>query len=423
MTTSTKLYGPWLHISRVLWVVLSLTALVILIASMTLTIQEPLPSCIVGEVFCAPWQMTREDAAMASQLGLPDFLAPLAYHGSNLFLSVGAFLFGLLIFVRRSDDWMAQLISLMLTLRVVENVQNLGTWMLFVSAIYTIPVVIFTLLPFIFPNGRFVPANIRWLVGPLVAFIIVVIWLPLLDVIWLPLLGGAAGGGLYESVLVGSFLAWFLVGGYAALYRYRHVASSAERQQIKWAVGGVLAYFIVIVPIIIAAVWFPPTSASPERLAFVLLVQQPIYLISTLCLPVGIAFAILRYRLWDIDVVIRKTLIYSALSGILALVYFGSVLILQQLFGSVVGVERTPVAIVISTLAIAALFTPLRNRVQVIIDRRFYRQKYDAQQVLAQFAQTARDETDLDALTAELTHVVQETLQPEQVSVWLRRSE
>jgi hypothetical protein len=413
MTTSTKLYGPWLHISRVLWVVLSLTALVILIASMTLTIQEPLPSCIVGEVFCAPWQMTREDAAMASQLGLPDFLAPLVYHGSNLFFSVGAFLFGLLIFVRRSDDWMAQLISLMLTLRMVESVQNLGAWMPFVTAIYTIPIVIFALLPFIFPNGRFVPANMRWLVGPLVAFIIVAIWLPRL--------GDAVSGGLYESVVVGSFLAWFLVGGYAALYRYRYVASSMERQQIKWAVGGALAVCLILVPTTIAAVWFPPTSPSPERLAFVFLVQQPIYLISTLCLPMGIAFAILRYRLWDIDVVIRKTLIYSALSGILALVYFGSVLILQQLFGSVVGVERTPVAIVISTLAIAALFTPLRDRVQVIIDRRFYRQKYDAQQVLAQFAQTARDETDLDALTAELTHVVQETLQPEQISVWLRK--
>jgi hypothetical protein len=413
--TSTKLHAPWLHITRVLWVVLSLTALIILIASMALTIREPLPSCINGEVFCTPWQMTREDAALAGQLGLPDFLVPLAYHGSSFVIKVVMFLLGLLIFARRSDDWMAQLISLMFTLFVVEDVQNLGPWMPLVTAIYTIPTVIFMLLPFIFPNGRFVPVNIRWLVWPLVALGIVTIWLPLL--------GDAASGGLYESALVGFWLVWFLVGGYAALYRYRRVASSAERQQIKWAIGGVLAVLIVIVPAAIAALWFPPTSPSPERLAFVLLVQQPIYVISTLCLPVGIAFAILRYRLWDIDVVIRKTLIYSALSGILALVYFGSVLILQQLFGFVVGVERTPVAIVISTLAMAALFTPLRGRVQAIIDRRFYRQQYDAQQVLAQFAQTARDETDLQRLTAELTRVIQETLQPEQVNVWLRRNE
>jgi hypothetical protein len=414
-TPSTKLSGPWLHITRVLWVVLSLTALTILIASLTLSIREPLPSCVTGEVHCPPWQMTAEDAALATQLGLPGFLVPLVYHGSNHFLNVVAFLFGLLIFVRRSDDWMAQLISLMLTLTVVESVQNLGPWMPFVTAIHTMPIAIFVLLPFIFPNGRFVPAHIRWLVGPLLALIIVAIWLPLL--------GDAVSDGLYESVLIGSFLAWFLVGGYAALYRYRHVASSAERQQIKWAVGGVLAATVSLVPVAIATVWFPPTSPSPERLAFVLLVQQPVYLASNFCIVVGIAFAILRYRLWDIDIIIRKTLIYSALSGILALVYFGSVLILQQVFSSAVGVERTPVAIVISTLAMAALFTPLRDRVQAIIDRRFYRQQYDAQQVLAQFAQTARDETDLERLTTELTRVIQETMQPEQVNVWLRRSD
>ena len=184
-----------------------------------------------------------------------------------------------------------------------------------------------------------------------------------------------------------------------------------ERQQTKWFLVG----FGLIVALTSVTVSLDATGRGGilNDIGDVLL-WMPLYF--------GLAIALLRYRLWDIDVIIRKTLVYTVVTTLLALIYFGGVILLQRLVGSLTDVAQSPLAVVVSTLAIAALFTPLRRRIQDIIDRRFYRKKYDAAQVLAQFAVTARDETDLDALTTELARVVQETLQPEGVSVWLKES-
>ena len=187
---------------------------------------------------------------------------------------------------------------------------------------------------------------------------------------------------------------------------WRFVQSrGVERQQMKWFVYAA----VVFVAAIVFSYYIKP------------LIYQVFVNILALGLPISIGVAILRYRLYDIDIIIRKTLLYSVLTGVLVAVYFGSVTVLTSLFSRVTR-EHSALAIVASTLLIAALFTPLRRRLQDVTDRRFYRKKYDAQQVLAQFALTARDETDLDALTAELVRVAQETMQPKSVSVWIRRS-
>jgi hypothetical protein len=140
-----------------------------------------------------------------------------------------------------------------------------------------------------------------------------------------------------------------------------------------------------------------------------------------LAIPTGIGIAILRYRLWDIDVIIRRTLVYGALTGTLALVYFGLITVLQGIL-STISSQQSTISIVLSTLTIAALFNPLRTRLQNFIDRRFYRSKYNAEQALATFSRTARDEVEMERLTSELLGVIQETMQPATTGLWIQQS-
>jgi hypothetical protein len=200
--------------------------------------------------------------------------------------------------------------------------------------------------------------------------------------------------------------------------RYRRISTPVERQQAKWIVFG-LVIFLLGFPVwlylfgggLAVAPGLPRLIAS---LGGWLLLQ-----VGIIFLPFTIALAIMRYRLWDIDLLIRRTLIYGILTVTLALVYFASITVIQALFSAFTDRQSTA-AIVISTLAIAALFNPLRRRLQATIDRRFFRTRYDAERSLARFAAAARDEVDVGRLAGELQGVVEETMQPERVSLWLR---
>jgi len=205
------------------------------------------------------------------------------------------------------------------------------------------------------------------------------------------------------------FPVWILLCAVSLFVRFRR-ARAVEREQIKWLFYAGAIFVVFYMPSFIGN-----TYSQAENFWNLLL---PIGM-STF--PIAIAIAILRYRLWDIDILIRRTLVYTILTVMLVLVYFGLVITLEGAMRALVG-GGGQIATVISTLSIAALFYPLRRRVQETIDRRFYRQKYNAEQALAQFAVAARNETNLEALTAQVVSIVQDTMQPEQVDLWLRVS-
>jgi hypothetical protein len=204
-----------------------------------------------------------------------------------------------------------------------------------------------------------------------------------------------------------------------------HHTRGIERQQIKWFLFAAvpLTVFLGLIELdvlignftnafLLRTVWLFPSWQVTSTVQFVAV-------FSLLSTPVFTYIAILKYRLYDIDVAINRTLVYGSLTATLVLLYFGSIVVLQRLFVVLTG-EKSTLAIVASTLLIAALFNPLRRRVQAFVDRRFYRRKYDAAKTLAAFNARLREETELDTLSGDVVGVVSETMQPEHVSVWLR---
>ena len=259
-----------------------------------------------------------------------------------------------------------------------------------------------TLLPFLlllFPTGR-LPSR-RWR-----------------PIAWIVLAAGATGVTLGPFVdgdsaptvaVVMVIVGASVLSALSLVVRYRR-ASGVERQQLKW---------FALAAVLLAAVPIADLLGLGRVLGNAWWILLDTVTLTGLYVAVGVA--ILRYRLYDIDVVINRTLVYGSLTAMLALVYFGGVTATQMIFRALTGQEQQPqLAVVVSTLVIAALFNPLRRRIQGFIDRRFYRRKYDARKTLEAFSAKLRDETDLEALNDDLVGVVRETMQPTHVSLWLR---
>jgi hypothetical protein len=208
-----------------------------------------------------------------------------------------------------------------------------------------------------------------------------------------------------------------LASAVSLVLRYRQ-AGTEVREQIKWVAFAALFVGVQFVIDIGASLLLVPMTASGREPAWLALLDQ-VGFIMFAGVPIAVGIAVLKYRLYDIDVIINRALVYGSLTAALVALYFGGILVLQRLFVALTGQQST-LAVVASTLAIAALFNPLRRRIQGFVDRRFYRRKYDASKTLETFSAKLRDATDLEALSGDLKAVVGETMQPEHVSLWLR---
>ncbi len=413
------LHGLTLLAARVAWVVVALVALAIVFFSLPALFAQFTTLCREAAGVCLErGQLTPEYAQAFREVGIP-----LPYHaaflvGVDAFSRLVWFAVGALIFLRRSGDRMALLVAFFLVSFGTATFASDGVYAL-VSAnpAWLIPgtgmqilgevgAVMFFLL---FPGGRFAPRWTRWLAVAFLAFQIPSYFFPNIYSFLGP---GRVEGFVFMGLVIG------MVG--SQVYRYRRVSAPRQRSQTKWVVSGSVVAICALFGLLTPLFLFPPTLGKMSP--FVLALANALLPLIMLLIPLSIGVAVLRSGHFDIDVVINRALVYGTLTATLVVVYGSCVVGLQRLLSPLLG-EGNQLAIVASTLSIAALFTPLRRRIQTLIDRRFYRKKYDARRTLEEFSARLRDETDLQQLNADLLSVVRTTMQPEHVSLWLKPAE
>ena len=412
------LRARWLLPARVAWVAVAVTALAIILFSIPSSFEHYRSVCTAASEVCAEralGQPTPEGMRALREVGLSVRSYALFNVVIDKVFQLVCFAVGALIFWRRSDDRMALLTSLFLvtfgtvaldnTTNAQALVSSQPAWWLAVQGVQIVGEVCAVLFFLLFPSGRFVPHWTRWLA---VAFIVNQV--P--DVLFPELYSRSPS---LETVSYVVFLGSVVSMVWSQIYRFRRVSSPGQRQQTKWVVFGltlgVAGTFPSQLPVDLSLVG----GDTP----FTLLFLKVGFALSLMLIPLAIGVAVLRSHLFDIDLLINRTLVYGSLTTVLIALYFGGIVLLQRLFVALTS-EQSTLAVVASTLLIAALFNPLRRRIQGFIDRRFYRRKYDARKTLEAFSSKLRDETDLDALSDDLVGVVRETMQPAHVTLWLR---
>ena len=402
------LTGVPLLLARVGCLVICAYSLILFVPGLQTTYQQALSICATPSA-CLPAQLTPGQVVTLHGMGISVAAYALFQLAFTLLIALVWFVVATIIIIRASDNWMVLLIAAQAFTQGASGAYNnflngASMWAIPSQVLGALNSMLLFAFLAMFPTGRFVPRGLRWF---LILSLIVAV---LMSFIQLPF----------------AFLYFFVVMTVliiAQIYRYMRVSTTLQRQQTKWVI---LAIAVVIAGEMVSVLpsLFIPALTQPNSIYFIIMDPITNGLIA-LC-AVAFAFAILRYRLYEVDVIIRRTLVYGSLTVILAGVYVAGVVGVQSIVNTIArstgGAEGppSPLLIVITTLLIAALFQPLRRSIQRFIDRRFYRSRYDTRKTLDTFSATLRQEVDLSALTGHLMTVVTETMQPEHVSLWLR---
>jgi len=402
----------WVRPARVLWIV-------VIVAAYALWLTQ-LPA-YVSAVRHIRIANAAPDASIALQLGLAD-VQRLDAWGLSLDVYAGVIIgltllfqltyaaVGLLLFWRRANDRMAYCASFALMLLPFAYAPlTLGTlpsaWQWIIPLVAMLGNASLIMCGYLFPDGRFLPRWIRALALLLVVYALAAAILPAMQL---------GRSDLSLLIVLGFALSVLPV----QIYRYRAVSTPHQRQQTKWVVLGIVGGVVgnIAARTLHAVVLAPQWGAS--ALAFGALVG--LVMLAMLAIPLAVGIAILSSHLWDIDIVIHRTVLYSTLSALLAGIYATTVLVLQTLIHPFTGLQRPgPLVITISTLLVAAVTNPLRRWLQGVIDRRFYRRKYQSERVLTGYAHALQAEVELSQLRQGLLSVVDETMQPTHLSLWL----
>ncbi len=397
--------------ARGTWIVLALVLLVVFLVNLPAFFQYARTVCTLPDAGnCPTEQLTPAYVQLLDQLHLSVSAAQVCLASLCVVVSVLFWLVGLLIFWRKSQERIGLLVSLLLVLFGSTGFLGFNLpaqsppFSQFLALVITYGLMWPAALVFFFtfPTGRFTP---RWTLAAFFPFFGVTMLSSL--AVTSPFVPGIA------AILTS------LLPIMVQIYRYVRVYNAVEQQQTKWFVFGLSVTFLLVIIQGIFQALGPGSSVARSGYQ---LFNGPFWLLLWTIVLLSVSIPVLRYRLWDIDVIINRALVYGSLTFSLVALYVILILALQAIVHAITGsFSDQPLVVVGSTLVIAAIFQPLRRNLQAIIDRRFYRRKYDAARVTAAFSSTLRHEVDLDQLREQLIEVVQETMQPSHIALWLRQ--